>query len=75
MLEAERSPYLKRGETMPSRLFGGVFSAQGRRLAVAVMTTRVREGDAGGNKASLEHSPSAAAEAALTLARQMGVRP
>jgi cell division protein FtsW (lipid II flippase) len=75
VLEAERSPYLKRGETMPSRLFGGVFSAQGRRLAVAVMTTRVREGYAGGNKASLEHSPSAAAEAALTLARQMGVRP
>ena len=75
VLEAERSPYLKRGETMPSRLFGGVFTTQGRRLAVAVMTTRVREGDAGGNRASLEHSPSAAAEAALTLARQMGVRP
>lgn len=70
-LTAERSPDLKEGAQLPSRLFGGVFSAQGRRLAVAVMTTRVR--DASG--VSLEHAPSAAAEAALTLARELGVQP
>lgn len=69
ILLAERSPYLKPGQSLPTRLFGGVFSAQGRRLAVAVMTTRVREP----GKDTLEHAPSAAAEAALTLARELGV--
>lgn len=66
-LTAEDSPYVKPGLQVPAKLFGGVFTAQGKRWAVAVMALRNR--DAGGT--SLDLQSSAAAEAALTLVREM----
>lgn len=66
-LTAEDSPYVKPGLQVPAKLFGGVFTAQGKRWAVAVMALRNR--DARGT--SLDLQSSAAAEAALTLVRQM----
>lgn len=65
-LNGEDSPYVKPGLQLPAKLFAGVFStSDGRRLAVAVMVLRVREGDSD----TLELHSSAAAEAALTLLR------
>lgn len=66
-LTAEDSPYVKDGLQIPAKLFGGVFSAQGKRWAVAVMALRNR--DARGT--SLDLQSSAAAEAGLTLVREM----
>lgn len=67
-LLAEDSPWVKPGLQLPAKLFGGVFSARGQRYAVAVMVLRNR--DAGGR--TLDLQSSAAAEAALTLVREMG---
>lgn len=67
-LLAEDSPWVKPGLQLPAKLFGGVFSAHGQRYAVAVMVLRNR--DAGGR--TLDLQSSAAAEAALTLVREMG---
>lgn len=66
-LTAEDSPYVKPGLQVPAKLFGGVFTAQGKRWAVAVMALRNR--DARGT--SLDLQSSAAAEAALTMVREM----
>lgn len=64
----EDSPWVKDGLQMPAKLFGGVFSAQGKRYALAVMALRTR--DASGRTVDLQSS--AAAEAALTLVRELG---
>lgn len=65
-LTEEDGPWVKPGLALPAKLFGGVFVApDGRRYAVAAMALRVREG------ATLELRSSAAAEAALTLLRQL----
>ena len=66
-LTGEDSPYVKDGLQIPAKLFGGVFTAQGKRWAVAVMALRNR--DARGT--SLDLQSSAAAEAGLTLVREM----
>lgn len=69
-LMQEDSPWVKPGLQVPAKLFGGVFTgADGQRYAVAVMALRVREGES----RTLELKPSAPAEAALTVMRQMGV--
>jgi cell division protein FtsW (lipid II flippase) len=69
-LQEEDSPWVKPGLQLPAKLFAGVFTgADGQRYAVAVMALRVREGDSH----TLELRPSAPAEVALTLMRQMGV--
>lgn len=71
-LVEEDSPWVKPGQQLPAKLFGGVFTAgDGQRYAIATMALRVRDGD----KATLELSPSAPAEAALTLMREMGAAP
>lgn len=66
-LDAENSPWVKPGLQLPAKLFGGVFSASGKRYSVAVMALRVREA----GSRTLELRASAPAEAALTLIRQM----
>lgn len=66
-LVMERAPYVKNGLNVPAKLFGGVFTHRGKRYAIAAMALRVREGQT----PTLEQPPSAPAEAALTLIRQM----
>ena len=66
-LTGEDSPYVKDGLQIPAKLFGGVFTAQGKRWAITVMALRNR--DARGT--SLDLQSSAAAEAGLTLVREM----
>lgn len=62
----------KAGLQVPAKLFGGVYTdGQGRRIAVGVMALRVRDG----GSRTLELTSSSAAEAALTLMRQSGLRP
>lgn len=71
-LTEEDSPYVKPGQQLPAKLFGGVFAGpDGKRYAVAVMALRVREG----TSRTLELKSSAAAEAALTLVRQIAAQP
>ena len=63
----EGSPYLKLG-VLPTKLFGAVFSDRsGRRLAIAAVALRGREGPAG----TLELHSNAAAEAALLMVRHL----
>ncbi|MES2298059.1 MAG: FtsW/RodA/SpoVE family cell cycle protein [Pseudomonadota bacterium] len=70
-LTAEDGPYVKPGMQLPAKLFGGVFAAPGgKRYAVAVMALRVREGDS----RTLDLKSSAAAEAAMLMMRQLGLR-
>jgi cell division protein FtsI/penicillin-binding protein 2 len=66
-LTGEDSPYVKDGLQIPAKLFGGVFTAQGKRWAVAVMALRNRAA----RGTSLDLQSSAAAEAGLTLVREM----
>lgn len=71
MLDEKRSPLAKPGLQLPAKLFAGVFTApDGRRIAIAVTALRVRQP----GTALLELDPSAPAEAALTLMRQLGVQ-
>ena len=70
-LTHEDGPYAKPDMQMPSKFFAGVFAApDGKRYAIAVMALRVREG----NSRTLDLKSSAAAEAALTMMRGMGVQ-
>ena len=70
-LSEEQGAYVKPGQQVPAKLFGGVFSGpDGKRYAVAATALRVRQG----SSRTLELSSSAPAEAALTLMREMGVR-
>ena len=67
----EDSPFVKPGQQVPGKLYGGVFTgADGRRYAVAASALRVREG----TSRTLELSSSAPAEAAFTLMRALGVQ-
>jgi hypothetical protein len=66
-LLAEGSPWVKAGQQVPAKLFGGVFTAGGRRYAVAAMALRVREG----RTETLDLASSAPGEAALTLVRHL----
>ena len=69
-LASEGRPEVKSGLQVPAKLFAGVFTGRdGRRYAVAAMALRVREG-AG---QALELHPSPPAEAALVLARSLGL--
>jgi hypothetical protein len=64
------SPWVKPGGQIPSKVFGGVFTAaNGKRYAITAMALRVREGDS----KTLELHSSAPAEAALVVMRSMGV--
>lgn len=61
----ENGAWVKPGQQLPAKLFGGVFTAaDGRRLAVGVMVLRTRQGT------TLELRGSAAAEAALSIVRR-----
>lgn len=65
--QGEGSPYLKPG-VLPTKLFGAVFSDRsGRRLAIAAVALRGREGPSG----ALELHSNAAAEAALLMVRHL----
>lgn len=69
-LTQEDGPFVKPGQQLPAKLFGGVFTAaDGRRYAVAATALRVRQA----GSATLELSSSAPAEAAFTLMRGMGL--
>lgn len=66
------SPWVKPGGQIPSKVFGGVFTAaNGKRYAITAMALRVREGQS----KTLELQSSAPAEAALALMRSMGISP
>jgi hypothetical protein len=68
----EDGAWVKAGLQLPAKVFGGVFSAaDGKRYAVAAMALRVREGQT----QTLELHPSAPAEAALMLVREMRENP
>lgn len=70
-LVREGGTEVKAGLQVPAKLFGGVYTdGQGRRIAVGVMALRVRDGVS----RTLELTSSSAAEAALTLMRQSGLR-
>lgn len=66
-LVQEDSPWVKDGLQIPAKLFGGVFAADGKRYAIAVMALRVREA----HGPTLELTSSAPAEAALTFIRHI----
>lgn len=64
---AEGSPHLKPG-VLPTKVFGAVFSDRsGRRLAIAAVALRSREGRSG----ALELHSNAAAEATLLMVRHL----
>jgi cell division protein FtsW (lipid II flippase) len=66
-LSQENGEFVKPGLQLPAKLFVATFSAGGKDYVVASMALRVRAG----NTKTLELNDSAAAEAALTLVRQM----
>jgi cell division protein FtsW (lipid II flippase) len=70
LVDPEGGHFAKPGLQLPVKVFGGSFvAASGRRYVVTAMALRVRQA----GTATLELHSSAPAEAALTLARELGV--